>query len=173
MTQRSYIEQAMEHPSDECFIEELKEKTILCIEEIDEKNDYAMTQAIAALIDSVHQDGQGIFLGMVCGLEEALCQYQSRCRFYTCVSDSENQYAVTIPEGQYLCTYHHGQYETLNVTYKKLYSYAQLHNMKVGDRIYSEAVIGDWAVQSSSDYVIKVFVPIANCSYSKDTVRRK
>lgn len=67
---------------------------------------------------------------------------------------------VIKPKGSYLVTYHCGGYDSLKDTYKALLKHAEERKLTLGDWVYDEMVIGDWAVKTVEEYVIKVSVQI-------------
>lgn len=159
-TQKVGMEQALLHPAGEFFVLWQDSRLLLCSNQIQEVDDYVMTEEIGALIASVGNQIQPNTLGMVCDLEEAIRSETCPCRFYICAEELKSQQCITMPAGKYFCTYHRGGYETLWETYRELQSQAEQQGLALGASVYAETVIGDWAVTSSEEYVIRVFAPI-------------
>lgn len=159
-TQRINMQQAKLYPHGEFFISDCPDSNIICTTKICNTNDYDMTQKVGNLIFSVDNEEQGVLLGMICDSTEALQQEQYSCRFYIHINNTVGKNCEKIPSGKYLSTYHHGTYETLQETYKKLYRQAEEQGYILSNQIYTETVIGDWAVESSESYVMKVSIQI-------------
>lgn len=144
-SQKAYIEQAL-HYSDEIFSEDLPEKHLLCSDEILEVNNSEMTATFGELIyRSVDKKSTNI-LGMVYHLQDAQNNDTCPWRFFVYTHSFDKQNGITKPAATYLTTYHHGSYETINETHLKLISYAKSHCLNLGEWVYDETVIGDWAV---------------------------
>ena len=116
-----------------------------------------MTKKIGELVHSAEPAGQITVLGMICSSRDAMQAEQCPFRFYVDSSDVATKQSMIMPGGKYLCTYHHGGYETLSETYRSLYDYAAGQGMILTQEIYAETIIGGWAVKSPEEYVIKVF----------------
>lgn len=159
-TQRIGMEQALTCGDGQYFMEKRACQPLFCSRTISELDDYIMTAEIGALIASAEDARHPSTLGMVCDLREAVQEEHGPFRFYLYAGKRRADDGVTIPSGQYLCTYHRGAYQTLYQTYRSLYRHAVCQNIALSGMIYAETVIGDWAVRNPDEYVIKVFVHI-------------
>lgn len=140
--------------SEDYFLEKQNKACILCSDRVTQSDDYTMTSAIGDLIHSAHGSTAANALGMVCNLNDAVGSENYPFRFY--VYSSKQAKCLIKPAGTYLSTYHRGEYETLQQSYKNLVSYANEQQMALENQIYAETIIGDWAVRNPQDYVIKV-----------------
>lgn len=144
----------------EYFAESQSKCWILCSDVLSPTDDYTMTTAIGDLIYAANGNTTSNTLGMICSLKDAVEMENCPCRFYVGTTLSKQENCLAKPAGNYLTTYHRGEYETLQYTYQNLVSYANSRQIKLGEWIYAETIIGDWAVCSPQDYVIKVSAKI-------------
>lgn len=140
------------------FLESQKACGLLCSQPVSPEDDYGMTAAIGSLVRSANGQTSANTLGMICNLSQALHQDLCPCRFY--IPAATKKCRRIKPAGTYLTTYHRGTYETLVHSYHGLVSYAQQHQMVLDDWIYAETIIGDWAVQTPQEYIIKVSIGV-------------
>lgn len=154
--QRVHMEQVKNHSCGEVFISEHTDSNIICSDKVYSTDDYAMTQEIGHLISNVGVEEQGLLLGMICDRVEALKCKEYFCRFYIYVKNVRCDQYEKIGGGKYLCTYHYGEYETLQETFIKLDNHARQQGYVLSDQFIVECVVGDWAVKSSKNYVMKV-----------------
>lgn len=155
--QRKSAQQALSHSVGQYFFATQNTRRLLCTEIIRDIRDCVMTKKIGELVHSAEPVGQITVLGMICSSQDAMQAEQCPFRFYVDSSDVATKQSMTMPGGKYLCTYHHGGYETLSETYRNLHAYATGHGLLLSQEIYAEIIIGDWAVKSQEDYVIRVF----------------
>lgn len=146
--------------TDEFFQENQKKSFLLCSEIIEQPNDSIMTNVIGNLIYKADGKTLSNALGMICKIDDAIRLENCPCRFYVYTSSSKSKDCVLKAGGNYLNTYHRGDYETLTSSYKKIVSYAEKHQLETEGEIYAETVVGDWAVYRPEDYIIKVSVKI-------------
>ena len=156
-TQNRNITQVL-NCSEEYFLEKQHKAYLLCSDTVAQTDDYAMTSAIGDLIHSANGNTASNTLGMVCNLNDAVGSENYPFRFY--VYSSKQSKCLIKSAGTYLSTYHRGEYETLQQSYKNLILYTNEHQMALENQIYAETIIGDWAVRNPQDYVIKVFAKL-------------
>ncbi|MGZ9586444.1 MerR family transcriptional regulator [Paenibacillus marinisediminis] len=65
-------------------------------------------------------------------------------------------------EGLYLVGYHHGSYETTNLTYQRMLQYADDHRLKLGSFAYEEYMISDISSKRESEYVTMILFELAD-----------
>lgn len=157
--QKSNILQAL-NCEEEYFLEKQNKCYLLCSDTILQNDDYTMTSAIGDLIYSLNGKTSSNILGMICNLNDAINLDNYPCRFYAYKASSKKENCIIKSAGTYLSTYHRGEYETLGRSYKGLVSYANEYKLELEDLIYSETIIGDWAVCQPQDYIIKVSVKV-------------
>lgn len=138
------------------YIDKLPERKIICSRPVANNSDSEMTQEVSKLIAALYNNSQSSVLGMTCNFEEALSGCECSYRFYAYVKEDMGLLTV-IEEGDYACLYHKGDYETLEKSYGNLKSWATNNNYTLAADVFVEIVIGDWAVESSDDYVFKIF----------------
>ena len=138
------------------FVEEQEQGLLSCSEPITQRDDYAMTAAVSSLPTAGSQSG------MLCRLTEATQLENYPFRFYVNTAPAQKGIPHIKQGGSYLCTYHYGDYETLQRTYQELVHYAKDQHMGLDDWMYAETIIGDWAVSQPQDYIIKVSVRVTH-----------
>ena len=67
---------------------------------------------------------------------------------------------IVKPKGLYAITYHHGSFETLHETYKKILEFIQKHHLTVGDFFYEDYLIDDITSCNPDDFVTRIMIHI-------------
>lgn len=60
------------------------------------------------------------------------------------------------PQGDYLCAFHLGGYDTLPETYEKMLFYAREHHLSLSNRFYEDILIDRLTVKTEEDYVLRI-----------------
>lgn len=60
------------------------------------------------------------------------------------------------PEGDYLCTFHLGSYDTLPQTYEKILQYAREKNLSLSNTFYEDILIDKLTVKTEEEYVLRI-----------------
>lgn len=60
------------------------------------------------------------------------------------------------PQGDYLCAFHLGGYDTLPETYEKMLYYARKHHLSLSNRFYEDILIDRLTVKTEEDYVLRI-----------------
>lgn len=162
-TTRKSVTQVFKSNNTICIQNEPEEHLILS-QSLTEADDFNMTLSFGNLIKSV---GNTVFRnvsGMIhCKGDLIEGKYNKKYWFYLRTACNKKKCKCTLkPAGKYLISYHHGEYENLSRTYKEILSYADNNSLTLGSWFYEEMVIGDWAVENSDKYVIKVSVKIVS-----------
>ena len=63
------------------------------------------------------------------------------------------------PQGDYLCYYHKGKWETLPFAYQKITSYAKANNLKLTGYAY-ETGLNEFAITKEEDYITKIVLKV-------------
>ena len=149
-------------PHDEFFIKHEPQDWLVQSVVLNDADDYDMTLAIGDLINSNSNFSYHNFLGMMHPTFEIESgNYNKGCQFYfRTIQDKKNKNGIVKPEGDYLITYHYGSYESLENSFNKIINYAKKNQYKLREWFYEETIVGDWAVHSSEDYIIKISVQI-------------
>lgn len=160
---REEVEQAV-LSNEKIIICDVKQEHLQLSKILIDADDFEMTIAFGELMNSVRASGFRNISGMIHNTNDLMeNNYNKNCLFYLRTSCKKKKCNCTVkPAGKYLITYHHGGYEELYKTYQVLLSDAICNNLILGERFYEEIVIGDWAVNNSNDYVIKVSVEIVS-----------
>ena len=153
--QKDNMEQAL-NCSEKCFLEKHSKAYLLCSDMISEIDNYAMTSAIGNLIYSANTQISSNTLGMLCNLNDVMASEHYPCRFYVYMYSPKQKKHIAKSSGNYLTAYHQGVYETLGKSCKRLIEFAKKNDMQLDSLIYAETIIGDWAVHSPKDYIIKI-----------------
>ncbi len=144
------------------FIRKELQEHLRLSEILENADDAKMTFAFGNLMSSVRDTMFRPVSGMIhrtCDIKQE--NYNQQCIFYLRTPCNKKNCDCTLkPSGDYLVTYHCGGYEDLANTYQEILTYAGNNNLILGEWFYEEMVIGDWAVNNSEDYVIKVSVQI-------------
>lgn len=150
--------------TDTYFTQNQAQLYLACSECIEQKDDYIMTTSVGSLMTELAPEDSSHHSGMLCPRTDALYTDAYPFYFYIGTTSKHPSTSKIKPAGLYLCTYHHGTYETMHHTFKKLLTYAENHALSVDDWIYAETIIGDWIVRSPSDYVVKISVQLRSTS---------
>lgn len=157
-SQKNNIEKAL-LSTDKFFVEEENQKYLLCSKVIKDIDDCKMTYAFGELIkiskDNIGPNVYGM-INKIDNIKNNDCSFQ----FYIQTTSRKKQNVFLKPAGKYLNMFHLGGYEDLHKSYKEILSYAKEHCLSLYSLIYTETIIGDWAVNSSKDYIIKISVQI-------------
>lgn len=146
----------------EIFIRQEDEEYLQLSQSLSQANDVKMTLAFGELLQTVGSTMFRNVSGMMHRTDDLIDRnYDQQYWFYLRIPHKKKTCNYTIKSaGNYLTTYHHGNYETLPITYKNLLAHAEHQCLTLGDWFYEEMVIGDWATKSDEDYVLKVSVQI-------------
>ncbi|MBS5799909.1 MAG: MerR family transcriptional regulator [Clostridiales bacterium] len=79
---------------------------------------------------------------------------------YSKTYDATIPSVIVKPKGLYAITYHHGTYETLHETYKKVLAFVKSHHLQIGEFFYEEYLLDDLASQNPNDFVTQIMVEI-------------
>ena len=60
------------------------------------------------------------------------------------------------PEGNYLCAFHLGGYDTLPQTYERILAYAQEKKLSLSNRFYEDILIDKLTVKTEEEYVLRI-----------------
>lgn len=142
--------------TEEYFLEQQQEQHLLCSDTISPMDDYTMATAIGDLIYAVNGSTSANTLGMLCPLPDSLRSEDPPFRFYVYAGSSKQGNSHIKQAGTYLTSYHRGSYETLNNTYQLFVAYAKAHHLSLDGWLYTETIVGDWAVQQPQDYILQV-----------------
>lgn len=67
---------------------------------------------------------------------------------------------IVKPKGLYAITYHHGSFETLYETYKKILEFIQKHHLTVGEFFYEDYLIDDITSCNPDDFVARIMIHV-------------
>ncbi|MDO5656647.1 MAG: GyrI-like domain-containing protein [Flavobacteriaceae bacterium] len=68
---------------------------------------------------------------------------------------------IQIPAGKYLTTMHNGSYNTLNITYERIYKFAEVNGIEVSFNTY-DVYLNDATKTEEKDLKTQIFVPVYN-----------
>lgn len=142
--------------TEDYFLEQQRAQHLRCSDTVFHADDYAMTTAIGDLIYAVSGRTSANTLGMLCPLPDPLQPEDPPFQFYVYGDVSKQEDFHIKPAGTFLTTYHRGPYETLRSSYRQFVSYAAEHQFSLDAWIYTETILGDWAVQQPQDYILKI-----------------
>lgn len=66
------------------------------------------------------------------------------------------------PAGMYLCYYHKGTFDTIDIAYQSIRDYATKHNYQLCDYFYERLLLNETVVKSEEDFVTEVSIQIHN-----------
>ena len=79
---------------------------------------------------------------------------------YAKTKDTMLPSVIVKPKGLYAITYHHGSFETLHETYKKILEFIQKYHLKVGDFFYEDYLIDDITSCNPDDFVTRIMIEV-------------
>lgn len=158
-SQRTQIQQFLSC-SETFFIERRKEAHLLCSDRMVQPENCTMAAQIGNLIQSAREEIASNTLGMLCSRASVSSVEGYPFCFYVETRDKKADHIHVKPAAKYLTMYHRGEYETLDKSYQALMRYAEQNRLLLGDWIYVETILGDWAVFQQQDYVLKVSVGV-------------
>ena len=79
---------------------------------------------------------------------------------YAKTKDTTLPSVIVRPKGLYAITYHHGSFETLYETYKKILEFIQRHHLKVGEFFYEDYLIDDITSCNPDDFVTRIMIEV-------------
>lgn len=145
------------------FVETQKQCYLSCSEWMIQRGDYAMTTSIGTLMMGNHLDDNTLNnSGMVCKLHDAILSENYPFCFYMSTTSRQPTTTHIKQAGSYLCTYHYGNYDALRHSFQKLTIYANQQHIELDDWIYTETIIGNWAVRQPQEYIIKISIKVKN-----------
>ena len=127
-------------------------------------DDYEMTMMIGRLFHKAMDTPCRQISGMIHRTGDFRAgRYNDVTWFYLCpLVRLRGENVLLRPEGEYLSLYHQGGYDTLEQAYRKLMQEAERQGVELGEYVFEETIICDWAVKSSEEYVTRVFARIEN-----------
>jgi len=151
-TTRIGIKEALEAPA-HFFIKEEEQEHLHLSKDMHGEDDVEMTHAFSDLVRTMDGAPFRVTSGMLHPTNDIENNRpMNHYRFFLKPLCEKKGCDCTIkPKGDYLVTYHFGTYETLKDTYKELIGYGKRKNLILGDWVYDEMVIGDWAVKAAQD----------------------
>ncbi|MEA4986895.1 MAG: MerR family transcriptional regulator [Anaerovorax sp.] len=162
-SKKDAIEKAVLMDDKSIFIEEQKEECLLLSKQITEANDYDMTLNIANLINSVPADFMYYnILGMLHFSNDIKKNnFILNGKFYLKLLDKtiKNSYFIK-SKGNYLVTYHHGNFDNISDAYTRLFEFAEKNKLFLDEIFYEETVVNDLSVLCSDDYITKVMIGV-------------
>ena len=66
----------------------------------------------------------------------------------------------TKPQGQYLTTFHHGDFDSIDNAYLALETYAKNHNLILGDYFYENLLVNEITVKEVDEFIFEISVLI-------------
>ncbi len=158
---RSHMEQALLSINHTCIQYETQSRLSIskCMHEAD---DLEMTLTYANLVRSIEDDTLIKASGMMHPTQDLKnMKYDNNCYFYLCLAQATKDATPhTKSSGDYLTTYHHGQYDSLHLTYERMFVYAETHHIRLGEWCYEERIIDELAINTDEGYILKVSIRI-------------
>jgi DNA-binding transcriptional MerR regulator len=100
------------------------------------------------------------FVGTMLGKENITNgNYFDNSYFYVKTSDISCSNALK-PKSLYAVVYHHGSYESIGNTYKKLIDYCITNHLQLGDFSYEESLLDNVAAKNEDDYVMRITIAV-------------
>lgn len=143
------------------FIKQMEEQYLLSIPVNGQNYPEDYDTNISYAIDYVLNKSYRVDLGI-----GFIVEYISSNKFiersYYAVMDRlpDDKFARIKPKGQYVCTYHYGGYDSIELTFKKLFHYIEANNLSVHPMIYCMEIIDILTTEDESHYVTEIMVQL-------------
>lgn len=79
---------------------------------------------------------------------------------YAKTQDTTIPSVIVKPKGLYAITYHHGSFDTMYETYKKILEFIQRHHLEVGEFFYEDYLIDDITSCNPDDFVARIMIEV-------------
>lgn len=146
----------------EITIEEVKETNLLLSENLENTTSKGFAGFMNNYTSFIENNNiiTGEFVGLMTKVENVQKDQLSNYSYlYTTVDKSSKLYYVK-KSGKYLCSYHYGDYDNLDITYKKLINYANKHNLQLDEYVFEEYLIFDICEPNKDKYITRLSVRI-------------
>lgn len=156
-----FTEEGLEVSKENIFIVENKSQALLLSDNLENasiKDFGEFMKSYTSFIES-HHIITSEFVGMMLSVDNIKKgDIHNYSYFFTTTKQEKHNYIKQA--GKYLCAYHHGQYENIHETYKKMMDYAFSHHLCLGKYAYEEYIVADISVKENSDYLTKISIMI-------------
>nr|WP_122011613.1 MerR family transcriptional regulator [Maliibacterium massiliense] len=156
------LRQALDATPDAVFTEPLPEATLLLSSQAPGADDRSMTLCISQLFKRSADERIATHhtLGaMQPTLAVRAGDFSAYTHFYLQLLGSRKGGYVR-PAGNYLTTYHHGDFDSVKGSYQRLLAHAHARHLAIGGTFYEETVVDQLAVQDYTQYVSKLMVQL-------------
>lgn len=131
----------------------------LPIEDSDITNDFSLTFSKLANIFIDNHSSMKWQYGWIVSLKPS-GEFKNRELFLELDSPIDSLPLITRPSGEYLCTFHKGNYANLSDTRKKLLEYASSHSMTITGYIYERQLINSFITDDTNEYITEISIAI-------------
>ncbi|MEG2507348.1 MAG: MerR family transcriptional regulator [Longicatena sp.] len=152
---------ALHHANDDIQICQLNEKIILCSDNFEETSlrNFANFMEEYIRFCKMHNILLPESVGNMLKIDKIKeHDYFNFAYLYTPTEKEIPNKTKIRQSGNYLCAWHKGNYDTIQLTYEKLLKYAATHHIKLGVFSYEEYLIADIAQKDHNKYVTHIML---------------
>ena len=144
------------------YIQEMRSESLYATKELKEHGYEEFKEEISKLIKSLDNLYEYSSIG---GVRSKSYMYNKNGEghytyYYLMECPKRNKNSIMRSKGKYLVIYHKGSFDKLDKTYKILFDYIEENGIKVADEVYEDSLIDEFATQTESELVSKIFVRI-------------
>ena len=149
---------------DEIQLVELPKENLLCTGNLENTNDKSFASFMINYINFIKEHNIAVqqSVGNMITIENLKKQnYINYSYMYQVLHEDFAQPSRVREKGRYLCGWHKGSYNDLDITYHKMLEYAKQNNIQLGVYAYEEYMISDIAAQDDAQYITRIYLETA------------
>lgn len=146
---------------DDIQLVELPKENLLCTGNLENTNDKSFAGFMRDYINFIKENNIAVqqSVGNMITIENLKKQdYINYSYMYQVLHEDFAQPSRVRKKGWYLCGWHKGSYNDLDVTYTKMLNYAKEHHIPLGTYAYEEYMISDIAAQDDAQYITRIYL---------------
>lgn len=102
----------------------------------------------------------GEFVGVMMNMENIRKNQLNNYSYLFTTTNTSSENVFVKKAGNYLCGYHHGNYDGLHTSYQRMFDYADKHHITLGKYAFEEYIIFDICESSKDEYLTKITIEI-------------
>lgn len=140
---------------------ELEKENLLCTENLENTNDKSFANFMRDYINFIkenHIDVQQSVGNMITIENIKKHNYINYSYMYQILHVDYAKPSIVRKKGWYLCGWHKGNYNNLDITYEAMLTYANTHHITLGTFAYEEYMVSDIAAKQEEEYITRIYI---------------
>lgn len=161
---QSFTNDAINANYDEIKVEYLQETKLLLSANLEDSSSKDFAQFMDEYTSFIEHNHivTGEFVGTMIDIKNILNNQTYNYSYLFTTSNNPTRQTFIKKAGNYLCGYHHGNYDNLHDSYVRMVDYAKSHNLKLGKFAYEEYILFDLCESSQDNYITRITLEIEN-----------